>query len=59
MNRDELAAIGRAAITLIAGAAILYAIGHWLGWWVAGAVFVSGVAYGVWWLARLPVRMLW
>lgn len=48
LNRDELAAAGRAVVTLIAGAALLYAIGEYLGWWVVGAIFISGIGAAAW-----------
>ncbi len=54
LNRDELAALARGAVTLIAGAAILYAVGRWLGWYWVGAIFVSGVGAALWDMRRWP-----
>lgn len=44
MNRDELAALGRALVSVIAGAALLGALGHFLGWWTVGVIL--GIALG-------------
>jgi hypothetical protein len=38
----------RAAITVLSGAAILYAIGRYLGWWVTGAIVVVGLGDAAW-----------
>jgi hypothetical protein len=59
VNRDEWAALGRAAVTLIAGAALWYAIGRYLGWWVAAVLFATAFGYGAWWVWRLGARMRW
>jgi len=56
MNRDRLAALGRAIVTLALGAAIFYAIGRWLGWWAAGAIMIAGIGAGTWWIARWMAR---
>lgn len=57
MNRDGLTALGRAAVMLIAGAALWYAIIRWLGWYTAGAVALAGAVDFVWCALRLPRRM--
>jgi len=38
----------RPAITVLSGAAILYAIGRYLGWWVTGAIIAVGLGDAVW-----------
>ena len=48
MNRDEWAAAGRCAVTLLAGAAIAYAIGRYLGWWSVGAIAIAGFGVALW-----------
>lgn len=44
LNRDELAALARAVVYVLAGAAILVAIGWWLSWWATGAIVIGGLA---------------
>jgi hypothetical protein len=56
MNRDELAALARGATTVLAGAAILIAIGVLVSWWVVGAIAVAGIADAAWCAQRLPAR---
>lgn len=58
MSRDKLAALARAAVTLVAGAALLYAIGRYLGWWVVGAIAVAGIGAAWWSVRQLPSRMM-
>lgn len=44
MNRHQLAALARGTVSVIAGGAILYALGSWLGWWsVVGLAVAAAV----------------
>lgn len=54
MNRDQLAALARGTVTAIAGAAILYAIGRYLGWATLGAFVISCVGAAAWDAWRRP-----
>jgi hypothetical protein len=56
MNRDELAALVRGTAAVAIGAALLWAIGHWLGWWVVAGIAVGAVADSAWCASRLPAR---
>ena len=62
MNRDELAALARAAFTLTAGViivgALAYAIGCYLGWWVVGLIALAAIGAGVRWVLLWPRRMM-
>lgn len=41
---DRIAALAaRPVVTLVAGAALFYAVGHWLGWWVVLAIAAAGI----------------
>lgn len=53
MNRDERAAIADGIVTVLAGAAVLYAIGNYLSWLVVGVVTLVVVADAVWCAQRL------
>lgn len=56
MNRDQLAALGRAIVSLAIGGVVLYAIARWLGWWAVAAIAVGAVADLGWSATRLPER---
>lgn len=53
MNRHQLAALVRGTVAVIAGTAILCAIGSWLGWWsvaiLAGAALVDVLRWPLAW----------
>ncbi|MCA1833054.1 MAG: hypothetical protein LC750_10090 [Actinobacteria bacterium] len=38
MNHDQLTAIARGVVSVIAGAAILAALIRWLGWWTVAVL---------------------
>jgi hypothetical protein len=48
VNRDTPNTFLRGVVTVLAGAVILYAIGCYLGWWVAGTIAVAGLADTAW-----------
>jgi hypothetical protein len=58
MTRGTLSTIVYCGGSVIAALALTYVVGRYLGWWVVAAVYVTAIGYGVWWLARLPVRMM-
>jgi hypothetical protein len=43
MNRHQLAALVRGTVAVIAGTAILCAIGSWLGWWSVVGLACAGL----------------
>jgi len=57
VTRDGLATFGRAAVMLIAGAALWYMIVRWFGWYLAGAIALAGTVDFVWYALRLPQWM--
>ena len=60
MNRDQLAALCRATVTLAVGAAPFIAIGWLVSWWLAAGVYLAGASIAGWWAYRnLPVSMPW
>lgn len=54
LNRDELAAYARGAVTIALGLALFYAIGRWLGWRVVGAIAISSLGAAAWDVWRRP-----
>lgn len=50
------AVVGSPARAIVVGAALLYAIGGFLGWWFVGALAVATFADLVWCSVRLPRR---
>lgn len=58
MNRDELAASARCAVTLVAGAALFVALGWITRWWIAVAVLVALSGAAAAWIASLPRRWM-
>jgi hypothetical protein len=57
MNRDSLAALGRAVVTVLAGAAILGAIGALGSWLLVEVIAAIGVVTAAWWLYVWPPRL--
>lgn len=55
---DHLVAalVGGPVRSVLAGAVLLVAAWHWLGWWAVGALLVAAIADFVWCMSRLPAR---
>ncbi len=56
MNTDERASLLRAVFSVLAGAAILSALGAWLGWWTVALIAAAGAVEWVWGELQLPSR---
>jgi len=54
VNRDELAAIARGVVYVLAGAAILGAFGCLVSWWVSTAIVVGCIVAVAWDAWRYP-----
>ncbi len=58
-NRFDLDALGRGAVTIALGLAIIYAACRWLGWWPVVAILGITVGAGaidlLWTMSRLPL----
>lgn len=54
MNRDELAALARGAVTIALGLALAYAVWRWLGWRAIGAIAISCTGAAAWDMWRRP-----
>jgi hypothetical protein len=48
VNRYELAALGRAAVSLSIGAAALYVAGRLIGWPLVAGILVLAVGDAIW-----------
>ncbi len=59
MNRDELAALARGTVYVLAGAAILGAFGLLVSWWVSTAIVVARMVGAAWDACRHPWWRLW
>lgn len=53
MNRDSIAASARGIGTVLTGAAILYALGRYVGWWAVAALVVYAVGDTAWAVVQL------
>lgn len=59
MNRNQLAAAGRATVALTCGVSDFVVLGWFAGWWLAVGVYVALAALAGWWAWRtLPSRMM-
>ncbi len=53
MNPDTPNTFVSGALTVLSGAAILYAFGRYLGWWTVGVIAVAVLADTVWCAVQL------
>lgn len=53
---DRLAALARGTLAVVLGAAILLAVGRWLGWYWVAATFLLAIGDLAYTVSRLPTR---
>jgi hypothetical protein len=56
IHRDTANALVLGIASVAAGAAVLYAIGRYLGWWIVALIVAAAIGDSVWCLLQLPRR---
>lgn len=56
MNRHQLSALARGTVAVVAGGALLYAAGRYLGRWLVAGFAALAIADFVWCTLQLPAR---
>lgn len=52
------ALVGDPVRCVLAGTVVLWALGHWIGWWLVAAIAVAGLGDTIWCTTRL-LRRQW
>lgn len=56
VHRDAMNALALGIVGVTAGAAVLYVIGRYLGWWIVALIAAAAICDSAWCLLQLPRR---